>query len=91
MATYRAANNRHIKAMRAAYKRIINSAKLDEYELLEMPDPPRLMRTYLPDFANIKDPASFFKILVKDKDFDMIVANTNKYAKQYLVRYPDRS
>jgi hypothetical protein len=91
MATYGAANNRHMKAMRAAHERIIDSAKLDEYEPLEMPDPPRLMRTHLPDFANIKDPASFFEIFVKDEDFDMIVANTNKYAKQYLVRHPDRS
>jgi hypothetical protein len=50
-----------------------------QYEPLEMPDPPRLRCTYLPDFANIKDLTSFFEMFVKDKDFDVIVANTNKY------------
>jgi hypothetical protein len=90
-ATCGAANNRHMKAMRGAHEHIIESAKLDEYKPLEMPNPPRLLRTYLPDSANIKDPASFFEIFVKDEDFDMIMANTNKYAEQYSVRYPNAS
>ncbi len=81
IATYRAINNRYIKAMRVAHEYIINSIKLDEYKLLEIPNPPYLIRTYLLDFANIKDPASFFEIFVKDKDFDIIIANINKYTK----------
>ena len=81
MVTYKVANNRYIKAMRVAHERIIDSAKLDEYEPLEMLNPPRLIHTHLPDSANIKDLASFFEIFVKDKDFDIIVTNTNKYTK----------
>jgi hypothetical protein len=64
MATYGATNNRHMKAMRVAHKRIIDSAKLDEYKPLEMPDPPRPIRTHLPDFANIKDLASFYLVVL---------------------------
>jgi hypothetical protein len=87
MATYRVVNNRYIKAMRVTHERIIDNAKLNEYKPLEMPDPPRLIRTHLLNFTNIKDLASFFEMFMKDEDFDVIVANTNKYIEQYLIRY----
>jgi len=65
--------------MRRAHERIINSAKLDKYKPLEIPDPPRLIRTYLPDSANVKDPGSFFNIFLKDDDFNEIIININRY------------
>lgn len=77
--SYGSVNNRYKKHMCEAHERIINSAKLDEYEQLDMPNPPRLIRTHLPDSANINNPRSFFDLFVKGDDFDDIVMNTNKY------------
>ena len=77
--------------MRETHERIINSVKLDEYEPLDMPDPSCPMRSHLPDSAKVEDPGSFFDMFLKDEDFDMITANTNKYAEQYLTRYPKAS
>ena len=65
--------------MRNAHEQIINSAKLEEYEPLDMPDPSRPMCTHLPDSAVIDNPRSFFDIFLKDDDFDIITVNTNKY------------
>jgi hypothetical protein len=52
-----------------------------------MPNPPRLLRSYLPDSANIKDPLSFFNLFLKDDDFNKIIMNTNKYTKDYTRKY----
>jgi hypothetical protein len=56
-----------------------------------MPEPPRLIRAYLPDLYIIKDPASFFKVFLRDEDFDLIVTNINKYAIEYPILYPRNS
>ena len=77
--------------MRETHERIINSAKLNEYEPLDMPDPPRPMRSHLPDSAKVEDPRSFFDMFLKDKDFNIITTNTNKYTEQYSTRYPKAS
>jgi hypothetical protein len=42
-----------------------------------MPDPPCLIRTYLLETVNIKDPRSFFDLFLKNEDFDIITANIN--------------
>ena len=41
--TYEAVHNRHKKHMRKAHEDIINSAKLEPFRPLSMPDPPRPM------------------------------------------------
>jgi len=56
-----------------------------------MLEPPRLIRAYLPDSCIIKDLASFFKVFLRDKDFNLIVTNTNKYTIKYLTLYPKNS
>jgi hypothetical protein len=81
IATYKAANNYYMKAMRAAHECIINSAKLDEYKPLEMPNPPRLIRTYLPDSTDINNLRSFLDIFLKNDDFNEITVNINTYTK----------
>jgi hypothetical protein len=86
-ATYGAANNRHKKHLREAHESIINSAKLEDFEPLSMPDPPRPLRAILPDYTDVKDPGTFFDMFVKFEDFELIVANTNKYTEEYASRY----
>ena len=56
-----------------------------------MQEPLRLIRAYLPDSCVVKDPASFFKVFLRDEDFDLIVTNTNKYTVEYLTLYPGNS
>jgi Transposase IS4 len=86
-ATYGAVNNRHKKHLCSAHERIIDSAKLEEFSPINMPNPPRPMRSHLSNSADVKDPASFFDMFLKDDDFDMIAMNTNKYAESYAGRY----
>lgn len=86
-ATYGAVNNRHKKHLRRAHESIIDSAKLEEFTPLIMPNSPRPLRSHLPDSANIKDPPSFFDLFLKDDDFNEIVTNTNKYAEDYTGKY----
>jgi hypothetical protein len=90
-ATYGAANNRHKKHLREAHERIIDSAILEQFTPLDMPDPPRPLRACLPDSAKVNDPASFFDLFLKDDDFEMIATNTNKYAEAYPTLYPGNS
>jgi hypothetical protein len=52
-----------------------------------MLEPLRLIRAYLPDSCIVKDLASFFEVFLRDKDFNLIVTNTNKYAIEYLTLY----
>jgi hypothetical protein len=91
LATFGAANNAHMKHMRQAHEDIIDSTKLEEFEPIEMPNPPRPIRSHLPDSCKVNDPASYFKYFMGDSEFDMIVTNTNKYADQYSTRHPQSS
>ena len=52
-----------------------------------MPDPPRLLRSVLPDSANINDLGTFFDMFMKIEDLELIVANINKYTEAYTGRY----
>ena len=56
-----------------------------------MLEPLRLIRADWPDLCVIKDLASFFKVFLRDEDFNLIVTNTNKYAIEYLTLYPKNS
>jgi len=90
-ATYGAANNRHKKHLREAHEKIIDSAVLEQFTPLDMPDPPRPLRAFLPDSAKVNNPGSFFDLFLKDDDFEMIATNTNKYAEAYPMLYPRNS
>jgi hypothetical protein len=59
-----------------AHKDIINSAVIEQFTSLEMPDPARPMRSHLPDSANVRDQGTFLDMLLKDSNIDGIVANT---------------
>jgi hypothetical protein len=48
-----------------------------------MPNPPCPLRAFIPDYANVKDPRTFFNIFIKFKDFKLIIVNINKYIKGY--------
>ena len=63
--TYRAAHNRHKKHMRKAHEDIINSAKLKPFRPLSMPDPPRLIRSYLLPSCQVDNPASYFAYFIR--------------------------
>jgi hypothetical protein len=52
-----------------------------------MLEPPCLIRAHLPDSCVVKDLASFFKVFLRDEDFNLIVTNTNKYIIKYLTLY----
>jgi hypothetical protein len=69
------------------HESIINSAKLEDFQPLNMPDPPRPLRAILPEYADVTNPRSFFNMFVKIEDLELIVANINKYAKAYPGRY----
>ena len=84
---YSAVNNWYKKHLHSAHERIIKSAKLEDFLPIDMPNPPCLLCSHLPDSADIKDPIIFFEIFLKDDDFEMIVMNTNKYAESYAGRY----
>jgi hypothetical protein len=52
-----------------------------------MPEPLRLIRAYLLNSYIVKDLASFFKMFLYNKDFDLIITNINKYIIEYLILY----
>jgi len=85
--TYRATYNHHIKRLYEAHESIIDSAVLEEFTPIKMPNPLRPIRANLPDSCKVNDPISFFELFLRDKDFDLIVCNTNKYSKEYLTLY----
>ena len=89
--TYGAAHNRHKKHLRKAYEDIVNSTKLEPFQPLDMPDPPRLIRSYLPESCKVDDPASYFAYFIRSEEFDLIARNTNKYTKEYPTRYLEAS
>ena len=61
--------------------------KLEDFKPLEMPDPPRLLRSILPDSTNVNNPGTFFNIFVKIEDLKLIIANINKYIEVYTSWY----
>ena len=87
IANYRAAYNYHMKRLREAYKKIIDSAILEAFRLIKLLDFLRLIRAHLPDSCVIKDLASFFEMFLRDKDYNLIITNTNKYTIEYLTLY----
>ena len=87
IANYKAAHNHHIKRLREAYKKIIDSAILEAFRPIKLLDPPRLIRAYLPDLYIVKDLVSFFEMFLRDEDYNLIITNTNKYAIKYLTLY----
>jgi hypothetical protein len=89
VATYGATSNRHMKHLRRAHEAIIDSAVLAKgFEPLDMPNPPRPLRTRLPDSCDITDPASFFYLFFDDRQFDIFAVNTNRYAIKWLAEHP---
>ena len=56
-----------------------------------MPEPARPMETYLPDSCVIDNPMTFFELFLGDKQYDIVVKNTNKYAAVYPTLYPGNS
>jgi hypothetical protein len=44
-----------------------------------MPNPPCLMRACLSDSYNIKEPATFFKMFIGNKQFDILARYINAY------------
>jgi hypothetical protein len=85
--TYSTINNYYRKHLYTAYKTIIKSAKLEDFKPLEMPDPPRLLYSVLPDSADVNNLGTFFNIFVKIEDLELIIANINKYMEAYTSRY----
>jgi len=81
IANYGTANNHYMKRLREAHERIIDSAKLEAFQPLNMPVSSRLMRAHLPDSCIVKDLASFFEVFLREEDYDLLATNTNKYAK----------
>jgi hypothetical protein len=57
--------------------------KLEDFEPLSILNPPCPLHALLLDYTNVKDPRTFFDIFVKFKDFELIIANTNKYIEGY--------
>jgi hypothetical protein len=91
-ATYGTANNRHKKYLQDAYKNIINSVVLNnDFEPHLILDPALPIETYLPNLCVIDDPTTFFQLFLGNKQYDLIVRNTNKYTKAYLILYPRNS
>jgi hypothetical protein len=91
IANYRAIYNYYIKRLCEAYEKIIDSAILEAFWPMKLPDLPRLIRAYLLDLYIVKDPVSFFKMFLRDEDYDLIIININKYAIEYLILYPRNS
>jgi hypothetical protein len=56
-----------------------------------MPNPPRQIRSHLPNSYKVNDPASYFKYFMGNSEFDLIMTNTNKYTDQYSEHYPQAS
>ncbi|KAN0093926.1 hypothetical protein V8E51_017110 [Hyaloscypha variabilis] len=73
-ATYGAAYNRYKKHLRKAHEDIINSAKLDPFKPLNMPNPPRLIRSHLLDSCQVDDPTSYFDFFIRQRTFKLIYA-----------------
>ncbi|PMD15241.1 hypothetical protein NA56DRAFT_354308 [Hyaloscypha hepaticicola] len=89
-ATYGTANNAHKKHMQISHRQIMDSAKLAPFEPLEMPDPPRLMTTNLPEDCEIDNPISFFEIFFNEGIYELLAKNTNKYARAWSSIYPEK-
>jgi hypothetical protein len=91
-ATYGTANNRHKKHLRDAYKNIINSTVINnKFKPLLILDLARPIEAHLPNSYVINNPTTFFKLFLGDKQYDLIVRNTNKYTEAYLTLYPRNS
>jgi hypothetical protein len=60
---------------------------LKEFTLLDILDLARLLRSYLLDSYKVDNLVSFFDFFIRDKDFDLIIANINKYIRVYKTRY----
>jgi len=60
---------------------------LKEFTLLDTLDLARLLRSYLLDSYKVDNLVSFFDFFIRDKDFDLIIANINKYIRVYKTRY----
>ena len=91
IANYRAAHNHYIKRLREAYEKIIDSAILEAFRPIKLPDLPRPIRAHLLDSCVVKDLASFFEMFLRDEDYNLIITNTNKYAIEYLMLYSRNS
>ena len=81
IANYGTANNYYMKRLYEAYKRIIDSIKLEAFQPLNILVSPRLIRAHLPDLCIVKDLASFFEVFLREEDYNLLATNTNKYAK----------
>jgi hypothetical protein len=51
-----------------------------DFEAMDMPNPPCLIRARLSDSCDIKNPATFFEMFIGDEQFDMLICYTNAYA-----------
>jgi hypothetical protein len=79
------------KHLHRAHEAIINNSQLnDEFKPLDMPNPPRPIRTRLSDDYKIDDPRSFFTMFIRDNRFDILAKNTNSYAVYQLANHSKR-
>jgi hypothetical protein len=57
--------NRQRKHLYQAHESIISNNQIDtDFEAMDMPNPPRLMRARLSDSCDIKEPATFFEMFM---------------------------
>jgi len=90
-AVFRAETNRQAKSLHKAYKAIIKSSQLDdEFEPMEMPNPPWLMRLWLADDYDILHPETFFGMFIRDEQIDILVQITNAYTAYQLTNHPKK-
>jgi hypothetical protein len=89
-ATYGAANNAHKKHLRQVHEMVMDSAELEKFNPLEMPDPPRQMRSILPEECAIDNPMSFFELFFGEEQYELLTKNTNKYALAFPTIFPEK-
>jgi hypothetical protein len=82
--------NHQVKYLYRAHKSIIESSQLDdEFEPIDMPNPPRHLRARLLDDYDIKRLETFFLMFIGDEQFDLLARNT-KCIYCLPVREPSR-
>jgi hypothetical protein len=83
--------NRQAKHLHRAHESIMESSQLDdEFEPIDMPNPPRLLRARLVDNCDIKCPKTFFAMFMANEQFDLLAQNTNAYAAYQLENHPEK-
>jgi hypothetical protein len=83
--------NRQVKHLHQAHESIIGSSQLNnEFKPIDMPNPPRPLRARLANNCDIKCPKTFFKMFIRDEQFELLAQNTNTYTKYQLENHPEK-